>query len=117
MEGFLETEVRNDVETVKEAEEEHPGHRTQANEEAGSSIVLQVGHDTNEKEKNDRLSGAVCYEDEIMMELKQEETNEAAAAAKKTLESNEEISKEDSSRREEPHPKRRNNDWQKWANK
>ena len=50
------------METVKEADEEHPGHRTQANEEAGS-IVLQVGHDTNEKEKNDTLSGAVCYED------------------------------------------------------
>ena len=45
------------------------------------------------KEKDDRMSGAVCYDDEIMMEFKQVETNEAAAA--KTLESNEEISKED----------------------
>ena len=62
-------------------------------EEAGS-IVLHFGHDMNENEKNDRLSGAVCYEDEIMMEFKKEETNEAAAA-KKTLESNEEIPKED----------------------
>ena len=48
----------------------------------------------NENQKNDRLSGAVCYEDEIMMEFKQLETDEAAAA-KKTLESNEEISKGD----------------------
>ena len=34
--------------------------------------MLHVGHDMNEKEKNDRLRGAVCYEDEIMMEFKQE---------------------------------------------
>ena len=69
---FSEIEVRNDVETVREADEEHPGHRTQPNEEAGS-IVLNVGHDMNVKENNDRLSGAVCYQ-----EFKQEETNEAA---------------------------------------
>ena len=56
--------------------------------------MLHVGHGMNEKQKNDRLSGAVCYEDEIMMEFKQLETDEAAAA-KKTLESNEEISKGD----------------------
>ena len=41
----------------------------------------------------DRFSGAVCYDDEIMMEFKQEETSEAVAT--KTLVSNEEISKED----------------------
>ena len=141
--------VENDVETVREADEAHSGHRTQAIEEAGSivlhvghdmngrkttaisneeachegeatmehvietdcpgeelpehctrtdeeagSIVLHVGHDMNEKQKNDRLGGAVCYEDEIMMEFKQEETSEAVAATK-TPESNEEISKED----------------------
>ena len=168
-EEFSEIEVRNDVETVREADEEHPGHRTQANEEAGSivlqvgndmnerkttaisneeachereatmkhvidtdclgeelpehckrtdeeacSVVLNVGHDMNEKERNDRLSGAVCYEDETMMEFQQEETSEAAAATK-THGSDEEISKEDVesedlSRREEPHPERRNND-------
>ena len=56
--------------------------------------MSQVGHDMNEKENNDRLSGAVCYDDEIMMEFKQEGTREAAAATK-TLESNEEISMED----------------------
>ena len=39
------------METARETDEEHPGHRT-ANEEAGS-IVLRVGHDMNEKEKND----------------------------------------------------------------
>ena len=60
--------------------EELPEHCTRTDEEAGSkSIVLHVGHDMNEKEKNDRWSGAVCYEDEIMMEFKQEETNAAAA--------------------------------------
>ena len=80
------------METAREADEEHPGHCTQANQEAGS-IVFHVGHDVNEKE-NDRLSGAVCHEDEIMMEFKQEETSEAAAATK-TLESNEKLSQED----------------------
>ena len=50
--------------------EELPEHCARTDEEAGS-IVLHVGHDMNEKEKNDRLSGAVCYEDEIMVEFKQ----------------------------------------------
>ena len=99
------------MEMVREADEEHPGHRTQANEEAGS-IVSHVGHDMNEKEKNDRLSGAVRYEDEIMVEFKKEETNEAAVAKRhlhpmrrfqrKTWKS------EDSSMREETHPRKRN---------
>ena len=76
--------------------------------------MLHVGHDMNEKEKTDSMSGSVCYEEEITMEYKREETNEAAAA-KKTLESNDVISKEDVeirslSRREEAHPKERNND-------
>ena len=71
---FSEIEVKNHVETAEGADEEYLGHRT-ANEEAGS-IVLHVGHDMNEKEKND------------------EEADEAAAA-KKMLESNEVISKED----------------------
>ena len=54
--------------------EELPEQRTRTDEEAGS-IVPHVGHDMNEKEKND------------------EEADEAAAA-KETHESNEEISKE-----------------------
>ena len=44
--------MKSDVETVREADEEHLGHRTQANEEAGS-IVLHVGNDMDEKEKTD----------------------------------------------------------------
>ena len=53
--------------------------------------MLHVGHDMNEKEKND------------------DEADEAAAA-KETHESNEETWKsEDLSRKEEPHPQRRNN--------
>ena len=79
-------------------------HCTRTDEEVGS-IVLHVGLDMNEKEKNDRLSGAVCCKDEIMMEFKQEETNEAAAA-KKTLESNEEIPKEETYRGEKNHTQR-----------
>ena len=59
---------------------ELPGHRTQANEEAGS-VVLHVGHDMNEKEKNDRLSGAVCFDDEIMMEFKQEEIKRSSSSS------------------------------------
>ena len=66
--------------------EELPERCTRTDEEAGS-IVLHVGHDMTEKEENERLSGAVCYEDEIMMEFKQEDTSEAAAAIR-TLESN-----------------------------
>ena len=54
-----------------------------AHKQAGS-IVLHVGHDMNEKEKNDRSSGAVCYENEIVMEFKQEATNAAVAAKKDT---------------------------------
>ena len=86
-------QTENVIETDCPGEELHE-LCTRTDEEAGS-IVLHVGYDMNEKEKNDRLSGAVCYEDEIILESKQEETNEAAAAAKKTLESNEEISEED----------------------
>ena len=61
--------------------EEFPEFCTRTDENAGS-IVVHVGHDMDEKEKNDRLSGAVCYKDEIMMEFEQEETNEAATAQK-----------------------------------
>ena len=43
--------------------EEVPAHCTRTNGEAGS-IVLHVGHAMNEKEKNVRLSGVVCYEHE-----------------------------------------------------
>ena len=124
-EGEVTMEHKREETTGKQTEnvietdclgEELPELCTRTDEKAGS-IVLHVGHDMNEKEKNDRLSGAVCYENEIMMEFKQEETNEAAAA-KKTLEPNEEISEDDVeirrlSRREEPHPKRRNNDWKR----
>ena len=39
---FSEIEVKNDVETAGETDEEHPGHRI-VKEEAGS-IVLHVGH-------------------------------------------------------------------------
>ena len=88
-----------------------PEHCTRTDEEAGS-IVLHVGHDMTEKKKNDRVNGVVCYEDEIMMEFKQE-TSEAAPTIK-TLESNVRSQRktwksEDLSRREESHPKRRNN--------
>ena len=143
---FSEIEVKNDVAKGREADEEHPGHRTQANEEAGSIVLhveqdmderkktaisneeacregevmmehkreetnekqtenviethcsgeelperrtqigrfyrVFVGHDMNEEEKDDRLNGAVCCEDEFTMDHKQEETNEAAAAKK-----------------------------------
>ena len=40
-------EVESDEETVREADEEHLGHRTQMNDEAGS-IVLHVGNDGRE---------------------------------------------------------------------
>ena len=63
-----------------------PEHCTRTDEEAGS-FVLHVDHDMTEKENNERLNGAVCYEDEIMMEFKQEETSEAAPTIK-TFESN-----------------------------
>ena len=63
--------------------EELPEHCTRTDEEAGS-IVLHVGHDMNEKEKNDRLSGAVCYEDEIMMEFGQEEKDRGSSSKKDT---------------------------------
>ena len=56
---FSEIEVKSDVETVREADEEHPGHRTQANEEAGS-IVLHAGNDMDEKVMTDSASGAVA---------------------------------------------------------
>ena len=66
--------MKNDVETVREADEEQPGHRTQANKEAGS-IVLHVGNDMDEKEKTAISSDAVCHEGEVTMEHKREETN------------------------------------------
>ena len=47
----------------------------------------------DEKEQTDIVSGAVCHEDDVVMEYKREEANEATAA--KTLESNDAISKED----------------------
>ena len=70
------------METVREADEEQPGHCTQTDEEAGS-IVLHVGYDMDEKEKTDIVIGTVCHEEEIVMEYKREEACEAAAAAKK----------------------------------
>ena len=79
-----EIEVESDEETVREADEEHLGHCTQTNEEAGS-IVLHVGYDTDEKEKTDIVSGTVCHEEEIMMVYTREEASEAAAAAKKDI--------------------------------
>ena len=59
---------------VREADEEHLGHRTQANEEAGS-IVLPAGNDMDEKEKTAVTSEAVCHEGMIAMEHKREEAN------------------------------------------
>ena len=85
--------MKSDEETVRAADGEHPGHRTHTNEEAGS-IVLHVGYDMDEKEQTDIVSGAVCREEEIVMEYKREEANEAAVA-KQTLESNDATSKED----------------------
>ena len=78
----MEKQSENVIETDRLGEELRE-RCTRTDEEAGS-IVLHIGHDMNENEKNDRLSGAVCYEDEIMMEFKKEETNEAAAAKKNT---------------------------------
>ena len=91
--------------------EELPEHCTRTDEEAGSkSIVLHVGHDMNEKEKNDRWSGAVCYEDEIMMEFKQEEANAAAAEKDAWIQwgdiKGRTWKSEDLSRREEHHTQR-----------
>ena len=40
--------MKNDVATVREADEEHPGHRTQPNEESGS-IVLHVEQGLGER--------------------------------------------------------------------
>ena len=51
-----------------------PGHRTQANEEAGS-VLLHVGNDMDENEKTVISSEAVCREGEVAMERKREETN------------------------------------------
>ena len=85
--------MKSDEETVREADEELPEHRTQTDEEAGS-IVLRVGNDMDEKELTDIVSGSVCLEDEVVMENKREEVN-GAAAAKKTLETNDGATKED----------------------
>ena len=49
------------METVREADEEHPGHRTQANEEAGS-IVLHVGHDMDERKTTAISNEEACHE-------------------------------------------------------
>ena len=70
-----EIEVKNDVETAGETDEEHPGHRT-ANEDAGS-IVLHVGH--VEHDMNVRMMTAIsneetCREGEATVEYKREET-------------------------------------------
>ena len=62
------------METVREADEERPGHRTQANEKAGS-IVLHAGNDMDEKEKITISSEAVFHEGKIAMEHNREETN------------------------------------------
>ena len=67
-------EVESDEETAREADEEHLGHRTQMNDEAGS-FVLYVGNDMDEKEQTDTVSGAVYHEDEIVAEHIREETN------------------------------------------
>ena len=61
--------LRNDVETVREADEEHLGHRTRANEEAGS-IVLYAGHDMDEREKTAISNEEACHEGEVTMEHK-----------------------------------------------
>ena len=60
------------------------------NVEAGP-IVLHVGNGMDETEQIDTVSGAVCHEEEIVMDYKREE----AAAAKNTLESNGATTKED----------------------
>ena len=78
MEYKREHTIGEQTENVIETDclgEELPWQCTRTDEEAGS-IVLHVGHDMNEKEKND---------DEA----------DAAAAAKDTHESNEEKSQED----------------------
>ena len=72
---FSEIEVKNDVATVREADEEHPGHRT-ANEEAGL-IVLRVEQDMDERKKTAISNEGACREEgEVMTEQKREETNE-----------------------------------------
>ena len=65
--------AKNDVETARETDEEHPGHRT-ANEEAGS-IVLHVGHDMDERKKTAISNEENCSEGEATMEYRREETN------------------------------------------
>ena len=55
----------------------------QTDEEAGS-IVFHVGHDMNEKEMTDCVSGAVCNEEVTTMTYKREEANDVAAARKDT---------------------------------
>ena len=52
---------------VREADEEHPGHRTQANEEA-CSIVLNVGHDMDERKTTAISIEEACHEGEATME-------------------------------------------------
>ena len=73
--------------------EELPEHCIRTDEEAGS-IVLHVGHDMNEKEKND----------EMKQQQQKRYMNPMGRSQRKTWKS------EDLSRKEEPHPKRRNND-------
>ena len=55
------------METVREASEEHPGHRTQANED--------VGHDVDERKTTAISNEEDCHEGEATMEHKREETN------------------------------------------
>ena len=61
------------METARETDEEHPGHRT-ANEEVGS-IVLHVGHDMDERKKTAISNEEACREGEATLEYKREETN------------------------------------------
>ena len=59
---------------MRETDEEHPGHRTQANDEAGS-IVLHVGHDMDERKKTAISNEEASHEGAVTVEHKREETN------------------------------------------
>ena len=106
-------EKKNNDEKVRKADDEElPEHCTQTDEEA-SSIVLHVGHDMNEKEKTDSMSGVICYEEEITMntrEKKQMKQQQQKHMNPMMRSQRGMWKKEDSSRREEAHPKGRNND-------
>ena len=62
------------METAREADGEHPGHRTQANEEAGS-FVQHVGQDMDERKKTAISNEGACHDGEVTMEHKREEMN------------------------------------------